>query len=137
MEALVYETQFVMPINSGCFLPTLGTVGFQGVFSPRKQAHPLFPFFVLRHTHAHAQAHAHVLTVNTLCCRVTSIADRLNVDFALIHKEPKKANEVDRMVLVGYVKDCVAILWMTWLTLVIQSAMQLTNFSQLEPPEFM
>uniref|UniRef100_A0A2R8ZPV6 ribose-phosphate diphosphokinase n=2 Tax=Pan paniscus TaxID=9597 RepID=A0A2R8ZPV6_PANPA len=34
--------------------------------------------------------------------RVTSIADRLNVDF--------KANEVDRMVLVGDVKDLVAIL---------------------------
>ncbi|DAA12552.1 TPA: ribose-phosphate pyrophosphokinase 2, partial [Bos taurus] len=37
--------------------------------------------------------------------RVTSIADRLNVEFALIHKERKKANEVDRMVLVGDVKD--------------------------------
>uniref|UniRef100_A0AAZ3P2R8 ribose-phosphate diphosphokinase n=1 Tax=Oncorhynchus tshawytscha TaxID=74940 RepID=A0AAZ3P2R8_ONCTS len=35
---------------------------------------------------------------------------RLNVDFALIHKERKKANEVDRMVLVGDVKDRVAIL---------------------------
>lgn len=45
-----------------------------------------------------------------LLCRVTSIADRLNVDFALIHKERKKANEVDRMVLVGDVKDRVAIL---------------------------
>ncbi|XP_036902192.1 ribose-phosphate pyrophosphokinase 2 isoform X1 [Sturnira hondurensis] len=42
--------------------------------------------------------------------RVTSIADRLNVDFALIHKERKKANEVDGMVLVGDVKDRVAIL---------------------------
>merc|ERR1740123_2258966 len=42
--------------------------------------------------------------------RVTSIADRLNVDFALIHKERKKANEVDRMVLVGDAKDRVAIL---------------------------
>ncbi|XP_075912639.1 ribose-phosphate pyrophosphokinase 1 isoform X1 [Petromyzon marinus] len=42
--------------------------------------------------------------------RVTSIADRLNVDFALIHKERKKANEVDRMVLVGDVKDRIAIL---------------------------
>uniref|UniRef100_A0A673BZF2 ribose-phosphate diphosphokinase n=1 Tax=Sphaeramia orbicularis TaxID=375764 RepID=A0A673BZF2_9TELE len=41
--------------------------------------------------------------------RVTSIADRLNVEFALIHKERKKANEVDRMVLVGDVKDRVAI----------------------------
>ncbi|ELK32026.1 Ribose-phosphate pyrophosphokinase 1 [Myotis davidii] len=42
--------------------------------------------------------------------RVTSIADRLNVDFALIHEERKKAHEVDRMVLVGDVKDRVAIL---------------------------
>ena len=42
--------------------------------------------------------------------RVTSIADRLNGDFALIHREWKKANEVDRVVLVGDVKDRVAIL---------------------------
>lgn len=45
-----------------------------------------------------------------LWCRVTSIADRLNVEFALIHKERKKANEVASMVLVGDVKDRVAIL---------------------------
>lgn len=42
--------------------------------------------------------------------RATSIADRLGVDFALFHKERKKANEVSRMVLVGRVKDKVAIL---------------------------
>ncbi|XP_065896716.1 ribose-phosphate pyrophosphokinase 1-like [Dysidea avara] len=42
--------------------------------------------------------------------RVTSIADNLNVDFALIHKERKKANEVSKMVLVGDVKDKVTIL---------------------------
>ena len=42
--------------------------------------------------------------------RVTSIADRLNVDFALIHKERVRANEVQSMVLVGNVKDRVAIL---------------------------
>ncbi|XP_037907616.1 ribose-phosphate pyrophosphokinase 1 isoform X2 [Hermetia illucens] len=42
--------------------------------------------------------------------RVTSIADRLNVEFALIHKERKKANEVASMVLVGDVKDRIAIL---------------------------
>ncbi|XP_021345473.1 ribose-phosphate pyrophosphokinase 1 isoform X2 [Mizuhopecten yessoensis] len=42
--------------------------------------------------------------------RVTSIADRLNVDFALIHKERKKANEVASMVLVGDVKERIAIL---------------------------
>eukprot|EP00128_Syssomonas_multiformis_P013097 Colp12_sorted_trinity150504_noHs@34491 len=42
--------------------------------------------------------------------RVTSIADRLNVGFALIHKERKKANEVDRMVLVGDVRDRAAVL---------------------------
>uniref|UniRef100_A0A8C6KGH6 ribose-phosphate diphosphokinase n=1 Tax=Nothobranchius furzeri TaxID=105023 RepID=A0A8C6KGH6_NOTFU len=46
----------------------------------------------------------------SLSLLVTSIADRLNVDFALIHKERKKANEVDRMVLVGDVRDRVAIL---------------------------
>ncbi|KAI6007421.1 phosphoribosyltransferase-like protein [Pisolithus albus] len=42
--------------------------------------------------------------------RATSIADRLGVDFALFHKERKKANAVSRMVLVGHVKDKVAIL---------------------------
>src|SRR5882757_256293 len=43
-------------------------------------------------------------------CRATSMADRLGVDFALFHKERKKANEVSRMVLVGQVKGKVAIL---------------------------
>lgn len=42
--------------------------------------------------------------------RATSIADRLGVDFALFHKERKKANEVSRMVLVGNCKDKIAIL---------------------------
>ncbi|KAF9231709.1 phosphoribosyltransferase-like protein [Melanogaster broomeanus] len=42
--------------------------------------------------------------------RATSIADRLGVDFALFHKERKKANSVSRMILVGQVKDKVAIL---------------------------
>lgn len=42
--------------------------------------------------------------------RATSIADQLNVDFALFHKERKKANEVSRMVLVGSVAGKVAIL---------------------------
>ncbi|KAG6890407.1 hypothetical protein C0995_008761 [Termitomyces sp. Mi166 len=42
--------------------------------------------------------------------KATSIADRLGVDFALFHKERKKANEVSRMVLVGHVRDKIAIL---------------------------
>jgi len=42
--------------------------------------------------------------------RATSMADRLCVDFALFHKERKKANEVSRMILVGHVKDKIAIL---------------------------
>lgn len=42
--------------------------------------------------------------------RVTSITDRSNVDFALIHKEQKKANDVDLRVLVGALRDRVAIL---------------------------
>ncbi|KIM85191.1 hypothetical protein PILCRDRAFT_66876 [Piloderma croceum F 1598] len=42
--------------------------------------------------------------------RATSMADRLGVDFALFHKERKKANEVSRMVLVGHVRGKTAIL---------------------------
>jgi len=42
--------------------------------------------------------------------RATAIADKLDVDFALIHKERKKANEVARMVLVGNVRNKTAIL---------------------------
>ncbi|CAJ0942026.1 unnamed protein product, partial [Mesorhabditis belari] len=42
--------------------------------------------------------------------RVTAIADRLNLDFALIHKERKRANEVEKMTLVGDVKNKIAIL---------------------------
>ena len=43
--------------------------------------------------------------------RATAIADRLDLDFALIHKERKRANEVSRMVLVGDVrgKHCVLV----------------------------
>ena len=42
--------------------------------------------------------------------RATAIADRLGVDFALFHKERKKANEVSRMILVGEVKNKIAVL---------------------------
>lgn len=42
--------------------------------------------------------------------RATAIADRLNVGFALIHKERPRPNVVGRMVLVGDVQDKVAIL---------------------------
>lgn len=50
------------------------------------------------------------LTIIDPSFRATSIADRLDLDFALIHKERKKANEVSRMVLVGDVKGKIAIL---------------------------
>jgi ribose-phosphate pyrophosphokinase len=40
----------------------------------------------------------------------TSIADRLNLPFALIHKERLRANEVSKMTLVGAVQGKVAIL---------------------------
>ena len=42
--------------------------------------------------------------------RVTAIADQLNVDFALIHKERRVANEVASMVLVGDVQGRLCIL---------------------------
>lgn len=56
------------------------------------------------------RSHCNYLILFVLFPRVTAIADRLNVDFALIHKERKRANEVSSMVLVGDVKDRVAIL---------------------------
>jgi phosphoribosylpyrophosphate synthetase len=40
----------------------------------------------------------------------SSLAARLDLDFALFHKERKKANEVARMVLVGNVKGKTAVL---------------------------
>lgn len=42
--------------------------------------------------------------------RVASIADKLDLQFALIHKERQKANEVSRMVLVGDVSDKICVL---------------------------
>lgn len=42
--------------------------------------------------------------------RVASIADKLDLNFALIHKERQKANEVSKMVLVGDVSDKTCIL---------------------------
>jgi ribose-phosphate pyrophosphokinase len=42
--------------------------------------------------------------------RATSLADRLDLPFALIHKERSRPNEVSRMTLVGNVRDKVAIL---------------------------
>jgi len=41
--------------------------------------------------------------------RATSMADRLDLPFALIHKERSRPNEVSRMTLVGNVQDKVAI----------------------------
>lgn len=42
--------------------------------------------------------------------RAKSISDKLKFDLAIIHKERKKANEVDNMILVGDVKGKIAIL---------------------------
>jgi len=42
--------------------------------------------------------------------RATSIADRLDLPFALIHKERARPNEVSRMVLVGDVKGKTCVL---------------------------
>ncbi|EER39717.1 ribose-phosphate pyrophosphokinase [Histoplasma capsulatum H143] len=42
--------------------------------------------------------------------RATGMAGRLDLQFALIHKERSRPNEVSRMVLVGNVKDKIAII---------------------------
>lgn len=44
------------------------------------------------------------------CPRAATIADRLNVDLAIIHKERKVANKVSRMILVGNVQDKTAVI---------------------------
>jgi len=42
--------------------------------------------------------------------RVTSLSDKLKCDFCIIHKERKKDNAVDKMVLVGEIKNKTAII---------------------------
>lgn len=42
--------------------------------------------------------------------RMTAIADRLDIDFAIIHKERERANEGDSTVLVGDVRNRIAIM---------------------------
>jgi ribose-phosphate pyrophosphokinase len=51
----------------------------------------------------------HILSL-LITTRATSIADRLDLGFALIHKERARPNEVSRMVLVGDVVGKIAIL---------------------------
>lgn len=48
--------------------------------------------------------------IRLISSRATAIADRLDLNFALIHKERSRPNEVGRMVLVGDVSDRIAIL---------------------------
>jgi len=49
-------------------------------------------------------------TYTDIARRATSIADSLDLGFALIHKERARPNEVSRMVLVGDVRDRIAII---------------------------
>ena len=42
--------------------------------------------------------------------RVTALADRLAVPFAIIHKDRSRQNQIEKMFLVGDVKDKVAII---------------------------
>ena len=49
-------------------------------------------------------------TSNPTLLSATSIADGLDLGFALIHKERARPNEVSKMVLVGDVRDRVAII---------------------------
>ena len=50
------------------------------------------------------------ITLILTTSRATSIADSFDLGFALIHKERARPNEVSRMVLVGDVKDRIAII---------------------------
>lgn len=57
-----------------------------------------------------AKRYSPSLFKNVLTFRATAVADRLDLPFALIHKERLRANEVSKMTLVGDVKGKVAIL---------------------------
>ena len=50
------------------------------------------------------------LVLTLFICSATAVADRLDLPFALIHKERLRANEVSKMTLVGNVQGKVAIL---------------------------
>jgi ribose-phosphate pyrophosphokinase len=50
------------------------------------------------------------ISMTLLTTRATAVADRLDLPFALIHKERLRANEVSKMTLVGNVQGKVAIL---------------------------
>lgn len=49
-------------------------------------------------------------SISSCTHRATSIADRLDLNFALIHKERARPNEVSKMTLVGDVRSKIAIL---------------------------
>jgi ribose-phosphate pyrophosphokinase len=57
-------------------------------------------------TKARSQISYSSLTIS----RATSLADNLDLGFALIHKERPRPNEVSRMVLVGDVRDRIAVI---------------------------
>ncbi len=68
---------------------------------------------VIRWIQDHVENHSEAVVVSPDAGgakRVTAIADKLNINFALIHKERKRANEVASMVLVGDVSGRTAIL---------------------------
>ena len=62
------------------------------------------------YSHIHTLQATPLTLLSLLLHRATSIADRLDLGFALIHKERARPNEVSRMVLVGDVRDKIAIL---------------------------
>jgi hypothetical protein len=70
---------------------------------------------------------AFVISLLTIFQRVTSIADRLNIDFALIHKERKKANEVREYDKVEH-ESC-----MPFFTLVLTGGTSLRRFPGPDP----
>ena len=84
----------------------LGLMPYEQIFNLITLGTPSFPFkhLILSPPSSNIPPHHHKPSIPANFpprFSVTSIADKLNVDFALIHKERKKANEVASMVLVG------------------------------------
>ncbi|SCU89193.1 LAMI_0D12706g1_1 [Lachancea mirantina] len=113
------------PITAKLIANLLETAGCDHVITMDLHASQIQGFFhipvdnlyaepsVLNYIKTHTDVHNAILVSPDAggAKRVASIADKLDLNFALIHKERQKANEVSRMVLVGDVrgKSCLLV----------------------------
>jgi len=84
--------------------------GFFDIPVDNLYAEPLIVKFILEHIPGESESKVVVSPDAGGVKRAKSIADKLGADLAIIHKERKKAGEVDNMTLVGDVEGKIALL---------------------------